>query len=163
MTDFIIVKISMPDDAGLYSWTTISHYQNDLGTGYKNEPIYFVESDFGTNTIRIIELKNVLNQYDKLIERKIITSIINEEKIQEGRSLILQEIEFLKKTSKIIKEPIEEFKKLPKKVYINSGTYEARKRYKDAVKGKNEIYINNLLQLQSELNQTKKLTLKNNH
>ena len=160
MIDYIIIKTSMPDDPGLYSWTTISHYQNDLSTGYKNEPIYFVESDYGNNTIRIIELKNVLNQYDKLIERKIITSIINEEKIQEGRSLILQEIEFLEKTSQIIIEPIEEFKTLPKKIYINSGTYEARRRFKDAVKGKNEIYINNLLQLQGQFNQTNKLTLK---
>lgn len=131
MTDFIIVKTSMPDDASLYSWTTISHYQNDLGTGYKNEPIYFLESDFETNTIRIIELKNVLNRYDKLIE-------------------------FLEKTSQIITEPIEEFKKIPKKIYINSGTYEARRRFKDAVKGKNEIYINNLLQQQNHLKLVRK-------
>ena len=59
MIEHILIRGSLPDERGLYCYCICGGYQNDMNTYYKLEPSYTLGDDFETNTIRILELKNV--------------------------------------------------------------------------------------------------------
>ena len=77
----IIIKGSHPDDTGLYCWSESVLNRYYLGPYYNENLICVIESDFKTNTIRILELKNVLEQYDKLTNRKLLITILKKQQI----------------------------------------------------------------------------------
>lgn len=54
MVDYIDIYDSYPDDSGIYCYEPRYEFQSEDST--------FLRSDFETNTIRILELKNVLHQ-----------------------------------------------------------------------------------------------------
>lgn len=149
MIDHILIRGSLPDERGLYCYCICGGYQNDLNTYYQDEPSYTLGDEFETNTIRILELKNVLFEFNYLVKKRFILSSLREEEIEEARSLILREIDFLEKTSVIVRNIIPEFSKLPKKVYLSSGKIEAKERFLMAILNKNFLYEEELSDLEN--------------
>lgn len=148
MIEHILIRGSLPDERGLYCYCICGGYQNDMNTYYKLEPSYTLGDDFETNTIRILELKNVLFEFNYLVNKRFLLSSLREEEIEEARSLILREIDILEKNSEIVSEIIPEFSKLPKKVYLSSGKIEAKERFLFAILRKNFVYEDELLELE---------------
>ena len=145
MVDYIDIYDSYPDDSGIYCYEPRYEFQR---YEFQSEEPTFLRSDFETNTIRILELKNVLRQYRHLAYGNGILALlyaIKKEDIKDGEALLLQEIEELKSSSKIIRCRISEIEtareksgKKFKRVYIFDGKSEARTRYLQALTGRNK-------------------------
>lgn len=150
--DHILVVGALPDEKGIYAYRLFYGYQEIAYYDWDNHkpiqypmldsPIYSRGEPLETNTIRILELENVLAQY-KDLELSSFISFFKKEKIQYGRELILKEIEYLKKNSVIIWDRIPEYEKQPAKIAIPTGYDEAKQRFSAAVRGKNYQYEHN--------------------
>ena len=156
MINHILIRGSLPDDRGIYCYCICGGYQNDLNTYYQNVPSYTLGDEFETNTIRILELKNVLFEFDYLVEKRFIISSIKEKELKYARELILKEIDLLERNYVIVRDIIPEFSKLPKKVYLSSGKIEATERFLMAILNKNFLYEEELSDLESSYTLKKK-------
>lgn len=156
MIDHILIRGSLPDERGIYCYCICGGYQNDLNTYYKSEPSYTLGDEFETNTIRILELKNALFEFNYLVKKRFILSSIREKELNYARELILRELELLEKNSVVVREIIPEFSKLPKKVYLSSGKIEAKERFLMAILNKNFLYEEELSDLESSYSLKKK-------
>lgn len=140
MVDYIDIYDSYPDDPGIYRY--------ELRHVFQSENSVCLGDDLETNTIRILELKNVLRQYRHLAYGNGILALlyaIKKEDIKDGEALLLQEIEELKSSSKIVRCRISEIEtarekseKKFKRVYISDGKSEARTRYREALTDRNK-------------------------
>ena len=92
-------------------------------------------ADFETNTIKILELENMLIMFDYLINKRIISSTIHGEKLMKERELIIKEINDLRNNSVLVTEEYD-IDLYPKKTYINNGYSRAKRRYRDAIRRK---------------------------
>lgn len=144
ITEYIYVSLGLPDEPP-YTWGVESSYKiawiNLFGTvcsfeQLNNQYAYTATSnDFTNNTIKILELENMLIIFDYLIKKRKLLSLFNYDKLMEERELIIKEINELIKNSKLAdSEDIENL--YPEKTYISSGYSKAKKRYRDAIKRK---------------------------
>ena len=129
----------LPDDKSVYSYVYIGGYQNDFLHTYT--PIY-CEQEFKTNTLRILELENVLIQYDEIYKKYFLMLILfrwnllfrRDEIKEEFRDSILEEIKLLKRTSKYWGPEMEKYKSLLGEwICIDNGVEEAKLRFKESL------------------------------
>lgn len=144
ITNCICVANGLPDDP-LYVWAKDSYYKLShvnifewpVDLDYKMDQFSVKGSfaDFETNTIKILELENMLIMFDYLINKRIISSTIHGEKLMKERELIIKEINDLRNNSVLVTEEYD-IDLYPKKTYINNGYSRAKRRYRDAIRRK---------------------------
>ena len=92
MVDYIKVYDSFPDDRGIYNYET-GNISEDCYylTSQKPKPIGSIHI-LETNTIRILELENILEQYEALCYSNYLCALITlfrVEAFDEGKNLFL--------------------------------------------------------------------------
>ena len=128
----------LPDDKSVYSYIYIAGYQNDCAHVY--DPIYS-EADFKTNTLRILELENVLGQYDSVSKKYFWLLLFRwnllfrmDEIGEEFSDSILKEIKLLEQTSKYWGPEMKKYESLLGKwIYVDDGVEEAKTRFKKSL------------------------------
>ncbi len=116
-TESIYIMGSLPDDRELYYY---SHYKGGA------------ESPLETNTVRIFELRNALEEYEKIMSRmKILVLLLGAKKrVGEEYLSLKDEIEYLKDTSRYIYDRIKEYDdNIGGYIYLDKGYEEAKKRF----------------------------------
>ena len=138
MINRIKIMGAFPDDRELYYYSYPTGYVSYNVVREEYIPIND-ESALKTNTIRIFELSNALEQYEKIMSRmKILVILLGKNKrVKEEYQSLKDEIRKLEETSRYIDKRIKEYDdNMGGYIYLDKGYKEAINRFVRVLKPK---------------------------